>query len=604
MSAPVIIVLSAGALPVASKIAAVLPGATVHGLGKRVPLAAPVTTLFTETTSHLAELFAQSRPIIGLCASGILVRGLAPHLRDKYTEPPVLAVAEDGSAVIPLLGGHHGANKLARQIADRLGIAAAITTASELGLGVALDEPPAGYHLANPADVKAITQRLLAGEKARLDGVAPWLDAAGIIDPKAGEIAISVTERLVAPSDQHLVYRPEILALGVGCERGCASAELESLVSQTLDSAGLSSQAIGVIVTLDLKEDEGAVADLASQLNRPARYFTADALEAQAPRLANPSAQVFAEVGCHGVCEAAALAAVGPDGALIVAKQKSARATCAVARSPALLDALTIGRARGHLAVVGLGPGALAWRTPEASGLIARASDLVGYTLYLDLTGPLGIDQKRHDFALGEESARVAHALALAATGRRVALVCSGDPGIYALASLLFETIESGPAAHRRIEIEVSPGISAMQGAAARAGAPLGHDFCAISLSDLLTPRTTIEARLQAAATGDFVTALYNPASKRRRTLLPHARKIFLEYRPPATPVILASNLGRDGETTRVTTLADFDPATVDMLTLVIIGSTTSRAIARPGAPAWIYTPRGYRTGQNDKARS
>ncbi|MFV2091668.1 MAG: precorrin-3B C(17)-methyltransferase [Hyphomicrobiales bacterium] len=603
MNDPVVIILSAAALPVAEQITAAIPAATIHGLDKRVGDAAKVTTRFTDTTAHLAALFAQNRPIIGLCASGILVRGLAPLLRDKTSEPPVLAVAEDGSAVIPLLGGHHGANKLARQIAERLGIAAAITTASELGLGVALDEPPAGYHLANPAAVKAITQRLLAGEKARLDGVAPWLDSAGIIDSKASELAISVTERLVAPNHEHLVYRPEILALGVGCERGCDSAELDSLVSQTLDSAGLSPQAIGVVVTLDLKEDEGAVADLASRLHRPARYFTADALEAEHARLATPSQLVFNEVGCHGVAEGAALAAVGPDGELIVTKQKSARATCAVARSPALLDALTIGRARGHLAVVGLGPGAPAWRTPEASALIDRAQDLVGYTLYLDLAGPVGIDQQRHDFALGEESARVAHALALAATGRRVALVCSGDPGVYALASLVFETIESGPAAHRRIEIEVSPGISAMQGAAARAGAPLGHDFCAISLSDLLTPRATIEARLQAAATGDFVTALYNPASKRRRTLLPHARKVFLEYRPPTTPVILASNLGRDGETTRVTTLADFDPATVDMLTLVIIGSSTSRAIARAGAPDWIYTPRGYRTGKNDKAR-
>ena len=185
-----------------------------------------------------------------------------------------------------------------------------------------------------------------------------------------------------------------------------------------------------------------------------------------------------------------------------------------------------------------------------------------------------------------------------------MALVCSGDPGIFALASLVFELVEAGPAAHRRIEIEVAPGITAMQASAARAGAPLGHDFCAISLSDLLTPRHTIETRLQAAAEGDFVTAFYNPASQRRRVLLPRAREIFLQHRPPETPVMLASNLGRAGEVTRVTTLREFDPETVDMLTLVIFGSSTSRTVARAGAPAWIYTPRGYRTGEKKKTTS
>ncbi|MHA1545709.1 MAG: precorrin-3B C(17)-methyltransferase [Alphaproteobacteria bacterium] len=604
MNPPAIIILSALALPLAQRIAAAFPASTIHGPAGRVGGAGPAITQFTDLAAHLAGLFADGRPIIGLCASGILIRSLAPVLRDKHNEPPVLAVAEDGSAVVPLLGGHHGANTLAGRIAEILGCSAAITTASDLALGVALDAPPPGYHLANlgnPGDVKAFTARLLAGEKTRLSGPAPWLEGLGFIDAQAGELCISVTEKIADPSAGHLVYHPEIIALGVGCERGCDAGELDDLVHRTLAQAGIAPAAIAVVASIDLKEDEDAVVELAQRLSRPARYFTADELEAQAPRLANPSALVFDEVGCHGVCEGAALACVGASGALIVAKQKSARATCAVARSANVLDPAKCGRPRGHLAVVGLGPGAAAWRTPQATALIAQAGDLVGYSLYLDLAGPLGHGQTRHDFALGEEADRVAHALGLAAKGHRVALVCSGDPGIFALASLVFEMVEGGPAARRRIEIEVAPGITAMQAGAARAGAPLGHDFCAISLSDLLTPRHTIETRLLAAATGDFVTSFYNPASKRRRTLLPRAREIFLRHRPPKTPVIVASNLGREGELVTVTTLRDFDPATVDMLTLVIFGSSTSRVVERAGAPPWIFTPRGYHTGASQK---
>ena len=186
-------------------------------------------------------------------------------------------------------------------------------------------------------------------------------------------------------------------------------------------------------------------------------------------------------------------------------------------------------------------------------------------------------------------------ALALAGEGRSVALVSSGDAGIYAMATLAFECLDEGglPDGARRTEIIVAPGISAMQAAAARIGAPLGHDFCAISLSDLLTPWEAIESRIQAAAEADFVIAFYNPVSQRRRTQLAEAKKILLQHRRPETPVVLARNVGRDGERVTTGSLAALDIDGVDMLTLVLVGASTTREVSAAGR-RWVYTPRGY----------
>jgi cobalt-precorrin 5A hydrolase/precorrin-3B C17-methyltransferase len=228
--------------------------------------------------------------------------------------------------------------------------------------------------------------------------------------------------------------------------------------------------------------------------------------------------------------------------------------------------------------------------------MIGEATDLVGYSLYLDLLGPLARGRTRHDYDLGAEEARVRRAMELAGEGKTVALVCSGDAGIYAMATLVFELLDNGdlPDAARRIAIEVSPGISALQAAAARTGAPLGHDFCTISLSDLLTPWDVIEARIQAAAEADFVIAFYNPVSKKRRTQLAHARDLLLRHRPADTPVILATNLGREGESVRIVELAALNIDDVDMLTVVIVGSSESRVVTSGEGRRFVYTPRGY----------
>ncbi|MFQ6553568.1 precorrin-3B C(17)-methyltransferase [Aestuariibius insulae] len=589
---PVVLALSASGEAVARRVAEALD-APLHGREGRVRQADAV---FADALVHARDLFAAGVPVIGVCASGILIRAVAPMLSDKRREPPVVSVSDDGSVVVPLLGGHRGANRLAQQITEALGGKAAVTTAGDVALGVALDEPPEGWRLVNPGDAKGAMAGLLSGGGVHIGGeaaeAADWLSGL----PDGDGLRISCTMAPEEAGPDHLVFAPQRLALGVGCARNCPPEELSALVRETLASAGLDPAALASVSTIDLKADEPAVIALSTELDVPLRLFTAEELEAEADRLAMPSDVVFAEVGCHGVSEGAALAQGGPEAGLHVVKRKTANATCAVALAPEPLVELR-GRPRGRLSVVGIGPGQSGWRTPEASKLIVEAEELVGYGLYIDLLGPLAAGKARSDFPLGGEEDRCRYALERAGEGRDVALICSGDAGIYAMGALVLELLgrsEKGVSdAARRVEVVCAPGVSALQAAAARAGAPLGHDFCAISLSDLLTPRADIVRRIKAAAEGDFVIAFYNPVSKRRRTLLAEARETLLGHRPPDTPVLLASSLGRPEEEIRFRRLDALEVDEVDMLTVVLVGSSQSRLVQLGEGPRMV-TPRGY----------
>ena len=563
-----IVALTKDGAALARRLQSTLPRSRVHGLAPRVE---DCDTSFTDTTAYLAGLFAAGQVIIGICASGILIRALATGLADKQAEPPVIAVSPDGAHIVPLLGGHHGANRLAAQIADITGGSAAITTAGEVVHGVALDDPPPGWILANPQSAKPVMAALLDGDQPTMvieAGDPAWL--ADLPIGRDGEWMIRITDRAITAAADELLFHPPTLALGVGC---------------------------------DVKMDEATVHAVADHLGVPVRYFDASRLDAETPRLENPSDIVFREVGTHGVAEAAALAAAGKDGELAVAKHKSTRATCAVARGTSI-EPSNIGMARGTLSIIGTGPGDAAHRIPITDSAVGAATDLVGYGPYLDLLGAAAQGKQRHDFDLGAEEDRCRHALELAATGRNVALVSSGDPGIFAMASLVFELLDRGDnPAWQRIAITVHPGVSAMQLAAARAGAPLGHDFCAISLSDLLTSWPAIETRLRAAAQADFVVALYNPASRRRRQQFETARDILLAHRPDDTPVVVARNLARPGEQVSIIPLAELSIEAIDMLTIVIIGNSQSRTIAG-AASRWTYTPRGYAAKSQGKTET
>ncbi|MBV7380469.1 precorrin-3B C(17)-methyltransferase [Maritimibacter dapengensis] len=586
---PVVLCLNRSGEPTAHRIAAAI-GAQVHGREGRVDKA---DAFFPNALDHARDLFAAGTPIIGVCASGILIRAVAPILADKRNEPPVLSVSDDASVVIPLLGGHRGANRMATEIAEILDAKAAVTTAGDIAIGVALDVPPAGYRLSNPEDAKSVMAALLAGDGLTVKGENIF----GLEDTR-GAVTLSVTDAPEAGDASCLVYHPQAYVLGVGCARNADPDELRALVDDTLSQANIAPGALAAIATLDLKGDEPAMNALARDFGVPLRLFSAQELEAMTPRLANPSDVVFAEVGTHGVSEAAALACAGAGAALTVEKVKTANTTCALAKAPAPIIDLP-GRARGRLSIIGIGPGQATWRTPEASRLIQEAKELVGYGLYIDLLGPLAAGKTRTDYPLGGEEDRCRYALEQAGKGKNVALICSGDAGIYAMGALVFELLDRDPDASgvsdaaRRVEVISTPGVSALQGAAARAGAPLGHDFCAISLSDLLTPRKDIVKRLKAAAEGDFVIAFYNPVSKRRRTLLAEARDILLSHRPDDTPVLLASSLGRPEENIRYRRLSELDVDEVDMLTVVLVGSSHSR-LAQLGEGPRMFTPRGY----------
>ena len=250
-------------------------------------------------------------------------------------------------------------------------------------------------------------------------------------------------------------------------------------------------------------------------------------------------------------------------------------------------------RSAGWISVVGLGPGAAGWITPEAQQALTEATDLVGYHTYLDRV-PVRSGQRRFGSDNKVEADRARHALSLAESGRRVCVVSSGDPGIFAMASAVLECVDQGPPAWRSLDIRIIPGLSAMQGAASRVGAPLGHDFCVISLSDRLKPWEVVVKRLEAAASADFAIAIYNPISSERLWQLAEARAIVARHRGPETPVVLARSVGRSDERTIITDLEHFDPSLADMQTIVLIGSSTTRAIALSNARKLIYTPRSY----------
>ena len=380
---------------------------------------------------------------------------------------------------------------------------------------------------------------------------------------------ILISDRIMDVPRPSVVYRPPSLVVGVGCSRGAESGEILALIRETLEGAGLSERSIAVVASVDAKSGEPGLLEAAWVLDVPIRFYPSAVLaEAEVP---NPSEVVERAVGTPSVAEAAVLA----EGAeLVVEKRKSAMATVAIGRLPV----------RGRLFLVGLGPGDEALIPPLARDALSRSELVVGLGQYVDRIRHLLRPGARVSTPpLGEEIGRAKLALDEARAGGSVALVSSGDAGVYAMASPALEM------AGDDVDVIPVPGITASQAAASLLGSPLGHDHASISLSDLLTPWEVIEARLEAAAVGDFVISLYNPRSKGRDWQLGKAREILLRYRAPETPVGVVREAYRPGQRVRVTDLASLDPGDVDMLTILIVGS--SRTVVRAGR---MVTPRGY----------
>ncbi|MHB1912445.1 MAG: precorrin-3B C(17)-methyltransferase [Acidimicrobiales bacterium] len=524
--------------------------------------------------------------LVLICATGVAVRATAPLLADKATDPAVVCLDDAARWAVALTGGHAGGgNRLAREVAALTGAEAVVTTASDRAGIPALDALE-GFKAEGAA--AAVQRRWLDGQPPRLSVDAElhaWpLPAAlaGLADSRPdGATAdsagsdVRLTDRDRAPAPGEVFLRPPSLVIGVGASRGASGTGLQQLVGETLRGAGLHPAAVGRVVTHERKASEPAIIELADGLGVPLEVFSATQLSAVSTP--HPSAIVEAAVGTPSVAEAAAILGAQPGGELVVGKQKSADSTVAVARRP---------RPVGGLSVVGLGPGDPAGRTAAAAAAVRHAEVVIGYGLYVDLASDLlSASHEVLRYPIGEETERCAEALRRAAFGQRVALVCSGDPGVYAMAGLVLE-MASGFGAP---PVRIVPGVTAALSAAALLGAPLAHDHAAISLSDLLTPWPIIRGRLEAAAAGDFVVSLYNPRSQRRTTQLDEAVAILSDRRRPDTPVAVVTDAGRPTEKVVRTTLDSLDPSLVDMVSIVIVGSSTTRWIGTR-----MVTRRGY----------
>jgi cobalt-precorrin 5A hydrolase/precorrin-3B C17-methyltransferase len=502
-------------------------------------------------------------------ATGAAVRIVAPLLADKATDPAVVCVDEAGRFAVALCGGHAGgANALAHAVATALGATPVTTTATDAMGTTALDSLP-GFGVAG--DVAGVTVAMLDGRPPLVENRRGWplppaLTSAGA---GTGPERLVVTDEALADRPGVAVLHPPSLVAGIGASTGAPVAEVAALLDAALAGAGLARASVAEVATIDRRASDPAVVSL----GLPVRAFPAGALAGM--DVPTPSEVVRAAVGTPSVAEAAALSAAGPGATLVVRKQAGPHATVAIARRRG---------PRGRLSVVGLGPGHPLHRTPAAERAVRRAEVVIGYGPYVDACADLlSAGQEIVRSPIGDEVVRAKQAVAEAEAGRTVAVVCSGDAGIYAMASLVLEL--GGD-----VEVEVVPGVTAALAAAALLGAPLGHDHAVVSLSDLLTPWEAIEARVRAAAAADLVVVLYNPRSRGRHWQLDAVRDLLLEHRSPATPVGVVTDATRPDQAVLVTTLRDLDPATVGMTTCVIIGSSTTTVIG-----GRMVTPRGYR---------
>jgi cobalt-precorrin 5A hydrolase / precorrin-3B C17-methyltransferase len=551
----------------------------------------------------LADLWPTHDGLIFALATGAVVRLIAPLLSDKASDPAVVVVSEAGDQVISLCGSHQGGgDALTRQVAHLLGANPVITGSSAAqGLpGVDVLGLPFGWSKGS-GDWTGVSAAIARQQPVEVmqDGGSPlWQDHLpaghplifGTADAPAARLWISPIQRQFAPHSRlaRAQWHPRVLWVGVGCERGTPQAVIEAAIAQGCRAGHFAEGAIAGVASLDLKADEVGLVNLCAERGWPLRCFTAEELKPVS--VPNPSTVVDAAVQTPSVAEAAALLAAA-GGALRVTKQ--------VVRLEGQPGAVTVAIAQaereyiprpGHLALVGTGPGDVNQITPAAKAAISQADAVIGYGLYIEQIRPLcRPGQIVEPWPITQERQRADRAIDLARWGLNVAVVSSGDCGIYGMAGLVLEQLQGRGWDGETPSVEVFPGISALQAAAARVGAPLMHDFCAISLSDLLTPWAVIVQRLEAAARADFVVALYNPKSKSRTEQIAIAHQILLAHRSADTPVVVVRSVYRPDESIHRTTLAALLDAPIDMLTVVLVGNQSTR---RHGP--WLITPRGY----------
>lgn len=569
--------------------------------GCLVELSAPERLVDGEDVCVLDDLgswatraFAQAEALLFVSATGIAVRAIAPHVADKMSDPAVVCVDEAGRVAVPLLSGHvGGANRFARRVADICGGQAAVSTATDVNHVFAVDEwaREQGLVLVEREVAKLVSAALIEGERVGMTSAFPLAGPlpAGLVagtDAQGLELGICISYNASEePFSTTLHLVPRAVVAGVGCKRGTSAEKIASLVRCCLNEAHVAPVALSSVASIDVKADEWGLRAFADQCGCELRLYSADQLQA-VPGDFSSSEFVLRTVGVDNVCERAACAG---GQSLLLPKRSDEGVTVALAASEQHLTLPgSLGAEPGTLTCVGLGPGGADDMTLRARKALDAADLIVGYTTYINLIRDAYPYKELLATPMRKEVERCRLALERAQEGRRVAMVCSGDPGIYGMAGLLLELAEE----YEGVDVAVIPGVSAANGGAAVLGAPLMHDWCTISLSDLMTPWELIERRLVAAAQADFCISLYNPASKHRPDHLRRACDILLSHRSPETVCGYVRNIGRAGEEHCILTLGELRDAQVDMFTCVFVGNSQTRAI-----DGRMVTPRGYGEG-------
>lgn len=594
------------------------------------------------------DSFRQGNVLIFVGAAGIAVRAIAPYIEDKTKDPAVIVMDEAGKNVIPLLSGHIGGGvREAEKIANLIGANCVITTASDVSGEFAVDvfASENGFVISDMKKAKEFTARLLEEKEAvyevdaeiagmpsydvdtgysnvvrqLADGECYGSDAKDTdnaeLDESAKETDIEKSKACFTISFRKdksesgvLNLIPKCIVIGVGCKKGTPYEKLLAFVEDKLSEHNIDKRAVSVLASADIKKEEEGLIRVAKGLGAEFKVFSSDVLMAQEGEF-TASEFVKSITGADNVCERAVVACGCKK--ILVKKERFDGMTFAAgvmgngnvtsqgtecdgrSEESAEIDfacsseAVVSGRNAGKVSVVGIGPGNYENMTIKAVQTLKACDVIAGYTVYCDLVRPFFPDKEYISTPMMGEEKRVKLAYEKAAEGKKVALVCSGDAGVYGMAGLCYEEAVN----FDNVDTEVVPGVTAAISGAALLGAPLIHDFCLISMSDRLTPMELIEKRLRAAASADMVVVIYNPESKGRKGYLAHACEILMENLPSERVCGIAGNIGRDGEYCKVMTLGELKGAEVDMFSTIFIGNSSTRDIAEH-----MVTLRGYRS--------
>ena len=556
------------------------------------------------TKNYLKENWKGLDLIIFVGSIAVAVRIIAPFLSSKNRDPAIIVIDKNGSKVIPLIGSHQAnAQNIAFNLSNLLGGEVVETNNSSIDNLLNLDSFGNNWGwrrsglvqnwsklvIKQSHEEKIFCQQMAGNDLWRksLSGKrVSHLNINEDIHNSASTFHISVK------NNHSLTWHPPTLWLGIGCERNTQKKFIEESLDQFLDLYQLSPLSIAGFATVEIKRDEEALLKISKEKDWPIKFYCPqELLKIPVP---NPSEIVFNEIGTPSVAEAACLIAAGEGAELKVEKNifrikenlnnKTGSVTFSIAESKR-----QYAPSKGEIHIVGSGPGDIRYLTNDARKALSECPVWIGYKMYLDLLEPLQrYDQIRIDSELTEEIDRCKKAINLAEEGIKVAIISSGDSGIYGMAGLLLEIIHKVEKEFRP-SLFIHPGISSMQLAASIAGAPLMNDFCAISLSDKLTPWETIEQRIHGALEGDFVVVIFNPQSKERNWQLKKTLEMFLNYRKKDTPVFFGRQVGREEQVKKVFKLNEIPLDDIDMLSILIIGNSKTKLVDDK-----FISPRGY----------